>query len=98
LNTHENDSSEESCEAIQLAVMPVFGILKHLIEVSKTFSAHNNLSSQSSISDTFVLYTQINETKINNELEKNPNFALLNSERITPFFKKWQKALFRNPL
>ncbi len=58
LNTHENDSSEESCEAIQLTVMSVFGILKHLFEVSKTFSAHNNLSSHSLISDTFVLYTQ----------------------------------------
>ena len=58
LNTNENDSSEESCEAIKLAVMPVFGILKHLIEVSKTFSAHINLSSHSGISDTFVLYTQ----------------------------------------
>jgi hypothetical protein len=57
LITHENDSSEESCEAIQLAVMPVFGILKHLFEVSKTFSAHNNLSSHSLTSDTFVLYT-----------------------------------------
>ena len=56
LNTNENDSSEESCEAIKLAVMPVFGILKHLIEVSKTFSAHSNLSSHSLISDTFVLY------------------------------------------
>ena len=58
LNTHENDSSKESCEAIKLAVMPFFGILKHLIEVSKTFSAHSNLNSHSGISDTFVLYTQ----------------------------------------
>ncbi len=58
LNTNENDSSEESCEAIKFAVMPVFGILKHLIEVSKTFSAHSNLSSHSLISDTFVLYIQ----------------------------------------
>jgi hypothetical protein len=58
LITHENDSSEESCEAIKLAVMPVFGILEHLIEVSKTFSAHSTLSSHSGISDTFVPYTQ----------------------------------------
>ena len=56
LNTHENDSSEESFEAIKLAVMPIFGILKHLFEVCKTFSAHNNPSSHSGISDTFVLY------------------------------------------
>jgi hypothetical protein len=58
LNTNENDASEESCEAIKLAFMPVFGILKHLIEVSKTFSAHSNLSSHFGISDTFFLYTQ----------------------------------------
>ena len=58
LNTNKNDSSEEYCEAIKLAVMPVFGILKHLIEVSKTFSAHSNVSSHSGISDTSVLYIQ----------------------------------------
>jgi len=34
----------------------------------------------------------INETKINCELEKNPNFALLNSERVTPFFLKMAKG------
>jgi hypothetical protein len=58
LNTHENDSSEESCKAIKFAVMPVFGILEHLFDVSKTFPAHNNLISHTGISDTFVLYTQ----------------------------------------
>ena len=58
LNTHENDSSEESFEAIKLAVMSIFGILKHLFEVCKTLSAHSNLSSHSGISDTFVMYTQ----------------------------------------
>jgi hypothetical protein len=59
LNTHENDSSEESFEAIKLAVMSIFGILKHLFEVCKTFSAHSNLSSHSGISDTFDLYNYI---------------------------------------
>ncbi len=58
LNTHENDSSEESFQSIKLAVMPVFGILKHLFDVSKTFSSHNNPSSHSGISDTFVLNIQ----------------------------------------
>ena len=58
LNTYENGSSEESFQSIKLAVMPVIGILKHLIEVSKTFSAHSNVCSHFGISDTFVLYTQ----------------------------------------
>ncbi len=38
------------------------------------------------ISELELQLRQINETKINSELEKKPNFALLNSERITPFF------------
>jgi hypothetical protein len=46
---------EVETEAIKLAVMPDFGILKHLFDVSKTFSAHSNLSSHSGISDTFDL-------------------------------------------
>jgi hypothetical protein len=49
---------EVETEAIKLAVMPDFGILKHLFDVSKTFPAHNNLISHTGISDTFVLYTQ----------------------------------------
>jgi hypothetical protein len=34
----------------------------------------------------------INELEINSELEKNPNFNTLNSERITPFFIKMAKG------
>ncbi len=44
------------------------------------------------ISELELQLRQINETKINSELEKNPNFALLNSERITPFFLKMAKG------
>ncbi len=44
------------------------------------------------ISELELQLRQINETKINCELEKNPNFALLNSERITPFFLKMAKG------
>jgi hypothetical protein len=46
-------------EAIKLAVMPVFGILKHLFDVFRTFSPYINLSSHSGISDTFDLYNYI---------------------------------------
>jgi hypothetical protein len=44
------------------------------------------------ISELELQLRQINETKINCELEKNPNFSLLNSERITPFFLKMSKG------
>jgi hypothetical protein len=50
---------EVETEAIKLVVMPDFGILKHLFDVSKTFSAHINLSSHSGISDKFDLYNYI---------------------------------------
>ncbi len=46
-------------KAIKLVVIPDFGILKHLFNVSKSFSAHINLSSHSGISDTFDLYNYI---------------------------------------
>jgi hypothetical protein len=52
----QSAAMEVETEAIKLAVMPDFGILKHLFDVSKTFSDHNNLSSHTGISDTFVLY------------------------------------------
>jgi hypothetical protein len=44
------------------------------------------------ISELELQLRQINETKINCELEKNPNFSLLNSEHITPFFLKMSKG------
>jgi hypothetical protein len=34
----------------------------------------------------------INELELNSELEKNPNFDTLNSERITPLFVKMAKG------
>ena len=34
----------------------------------------------------------MSETEINSELEKNPNFDTLHSERITPFFLKMAKG------
>jgi hypothetical protein len=48
--------TEVETEVINIVVMPVFGILKPLFDVSKTFSVHINLRSYSEISDTFVLY------------------------------------------
>jgi hypothetical protein len=38
------------------------------------------------ISECELKLREANEVKINSILEKNPNFAQLNSERITPFF------------
>jgi hypothetical protein len=44
------------------------------------------------ISDCELKLCEINEIKINSILSKNPNFAQLNGERITPFFLKMAKG------
>jgi hypothetical protein len=53
---------------------------------------NEHLANFDRISELELQLRQINETRINSELEKNPNFALLNSERITPFFLKMAKG------
>jgi predicted nuclease with TOPRIM domain len=63
----------------------------HLAEKIKQLK-NEHLVNFDRISELELQLRQINETKINSELEKNPNFALLNSERITPFFLKMAKG------
>ncbi len=53
---------------------------------------HDHKTNFDKICELEVQLRLINETKINCELEKNPNVALLNSERITPFFLKMAKG------
>jgi hypothetical protein len=53
----------------------------------------NNLKE---ISDCELKLREINEIKINSILSKNPNFAQLNGERITPFSSRWLKVQLRS--
>jgi hypothetical protein len=52
----------------------------------------NVLDNFDEISRLEIELRNINEIELNSELEKNPNFATLNSERITPFFVKMAKG------
>jgi len=72
-------------EAIKLAVMPDFGILKHLF-LPKTISAHSNLSSYSGISDTFVLYNYTQSILILiNCIAGNPKIFTYNGKNAEEF-------------
>jgi exonuclease III len=57
----------------------------NLVEKLETLKNDTYLN-QDLISDCELKLREFNEIKINSVLEKNPNFAQLNSERITPFF------------
>ncbi len=52
----------------------------------------NIVTNFNEISQLEIDLRNINELEINAELEKNPNFETLNTERITPFFLKMVKG------